>query len=179
MDKITPHMYLENIFAIPHDELKENGIRGMIFDLDNTITEWHSSLISREAKQFLADLQAAEVKFCLLSNNRGKRVREMAEALGMDYVTNARKPFKKGYLDACEIMGLKPAEAAMVGDQLFTDIYGGRKAGVYTILVKPIGKREMWGTKNISRRLERLVWRRVMGNIQAGLNRVEIRQDKK
>ena len=169
-------MYLENIFAIPHDELKASGIRGMIFDLDNTITEWHSSLISRESKQFLADLQAADVKFCLLSNNRSKRVREMAEALGMDYVKNARKPLKQGYFAACEIMGLKPAEAAMVGDQLFTDIYGGRKAGVYTILVKPIGKKEMWGTKNISRRFERLVWKRVMGNIDNGLNRAEMKK---
>ena len=82
--------------------------------------------------------------------------------LQINYVCNAHKPFKKGYARAMAVLRTKPEETAMIGDQLFTDMWGGNRWGLYTILLEPMAKKEYWFTTNFSRRLEKLVRKKIM-----------------
>ena len=134
----------------------------MVLDLDNTLVMWHALEVSTEVRQWVRDLHDAGIKMCLLSNtHKPKRVRVVAEDLGIHFVPGGAKPRRRGFRRAVEAMGLQIEETAMVGDQLFTDIWGGNRTGLRTILVEPIAAREFWGTKIVQRPLERLYFQRL------------------
>ncbi|MGI5892301.1 MAG: YqeG family HAD IIIA-type phosphatase [Bacillota bacterium] len=163
--RFTPQLCLESIYEIPLPHLKHLGIRGLIFDLDNTITKHDCREIPLTALEWFRSLKSMGFKACLLSNNSGVRVEDAAQKLGIDFVPRARKPSRRGFYRAFEVMGTGPRETAMIGDQLFTDIWGGNRVGILTILVKPIDVCELWSTRNISRRGEKAIWRFVKRNM--------------
>lgn len=157
-----PKLYLTDIFALPIDELREQGISALVLDLDNTLTFWHDDYIRSEVLELLRSFEAQGFKLCLLSNNRGYRVEYMANRLGITFVKKALKPAKRGYIRACAHLGVRPHQAAMIGDQLLTDIRGANRAGLLPVLVKPMGEHEMWWTMHISRRIEKLIFPAVL-----------------
>jgi len=134
------------------------GINGIIFDLDNTIIPWDSPTMSPEIIQWLHALLAQGFKICLVSNNMGKRVQTIAGMFGIPFVSRAYKPAKTGFRQAIAAMELTDRQVAVVGDQLFTDVLGGNRLGLYTIWVAPLSSTEFVGTK-ITRRLEKLAVR--------------------
>ncbi|NLG86176.1 MAG: YqeG family HAD IIIA-type phosphatase [Firmicutes bacterium] len=162
---LCPHLYLSSVFDLPIDQLKEKGICGLIFDLDNTLLNWNMYEVTPEAKALFARLQEAGFRSCLVSNNKRDRVEAVAKVLGLPAISKARKPRRKAFRQAMLTMGTTKEETAVIGDQLFTDVLGGNRLELYTILVVPLSNAEFIGTK-VMRSLERFVLARL---IQRGL----------
>ena len=152
-------MYVDTLLDIPLEELEKAGIRAFILDLDNTITEWNSHDLRLEVEAWFSAIKQQGFKACILSNNGEKRILQIAERLDIPFIHRARKPLRGSFLRAVALMQVKPAEVAVIGDQIFTDILGGNRSGLYTILVKPLAKREFYGTK-FSRAMEFFVLHR-------------------
>ena len=136
-----PKRYLASAYEIPYENMKEKGIRGVIFDIDNTLVP-HDAPADERAVELFRRLHAMGLQTCLLSNNKERRVAPFAVAVGSAYIYKAGKPSKKGYERAMERMGTDSSSTLFVGDQLFTDVYGANRAGLYSILVKPINPKE-------------------------------------
>jgi HAD superfamily phosphatase (TIGR01668 family) len=152
---LCPNLILNSILDLEYNKLKELGIKGIIFDLDNTIIPWDSQYMSLEIIEWLKLLLGEGFKICLLSNNMDKRVKDIAEIFDIPFISRAYKPAKLGFHNAVTVMELSTNQVAVIGDQLFTDILGGNRAGLVTIWVKPLSANEFIGTK-ITRRLEKL-----------------------
>ena len=155
---LCPNITVKTLYDIERNELQQQGIRGIIFDLDNTIIPWDSPTMSPDIIQWLNALLAQGFKICLVSNNMGKRVQTIAGIFGIPFVSRAYKPSKSGFRQAIAKMELAENQVAVVGDQLFTDVLGGNRLGLYTIWVAPLSATEFFGTK-ITRRLEKLTVR--------------------
>ena len=158
LDFLKPDLYVPSVLKIPLAELKRRGLRGLILDLDNTIAEWNRPVVDPEMVAWLNGLSGQGLKACLVSNSLHRRVGPVAKTFGLPAVPRAGKPRRRAFRQAMSLLGLGPQETAMVGDQLFTDILGGKRLGLYTVLVVPISQREFIGTKVI-RRLERMAIR--------------------
>lgn len=158
----TPHYRVSRVGEIPADALGRLGIRAVLLDVDNTLVEWHGEVVPPETAAWVHRLLLAGVKCCLLSNtHRPRRLVKLAKDLAIEFVPAGRKPFPWGYREAMARLGVSPAETAMIGDQLLTDILGGNAQGLTTILVDPISPREFWGTRVVHRSLERWLFRRM------------------
>lgn len=161
--KLYPRLYLTNIEEITLDLLKENKIKGLILDVDNTLIDYDKNLVEG-AKEWCDNLKQNGIKICILSNtNKVKKVEKVAKILDLEYIYFAHKPNKKGFYKAQELLGLKVEEIATVGDQVFTDVLGGNKVGMFTILTKPIDERDIVITK-IKRPFEKIVIKRYLKN---------------
>ncbi|HWQ75554.1 MAG TPA: YqeG family HAD IIIA-type phosphatase [Syntrophomonas sp.] len=158
-NKLYPRMYVDTLLDIPLDDLAAAGLRAFILDLDNTITEWNSQKLRDEVVAWFALIKERGFKACILSNNDAKRILQVAQRLDIPFIHRARKPLRRSFLQALALMEVEPSETAVIGDQIFTDVLGGNRAGLFTILVKPLARREFYGTK-ISRTMEYFVLRR-------------------
>lgn len=161
--KLYPNLYLTNIKEITLDLLEENNIKGLILDVDNTLIDYDKELIAG-AKQWCDNLKKNNIKICILSNtNKVKKVEKVAKILDLKYIYFAHKPNKKGFYKAQALLGLEPNEIATVGDQIFTDVLGGNRVGMFTILTKPIDKRDIAITK-LKRPFEKVVIKKYLKN---------------
>jgi HAD superfamily phosphatase (TIGR01668 family) len=159
---------VDSVTHVTPDQLRERGIEGVILDLDNTLVLWRKEEMTEEVVAWLQMLKDAGLKLCILSNSiLSRRSERIAERLGCPNVRQARKPGKSGFRRAMEAMGTTPANTAIIGDQMFTDILGGNRTGLYTVMVKPIHKSEFAYTRFVSRPPERalLRWFRDRGHI--------------
>lgn len=161
MSLLKTHRMVRRVSEIELEWLQQHGIRGIVSDLDNTLAAWHGEEIDEDIAQWLESLQAAKIGVCLCSNTRRPaRLARVAQNLGIHHVPgNAGKPGKAGVLKALELMAVLPNAAAMVGDQLFTDMVAGNRVGLVTVLVNPLSPKEFIGTKVVSRTAEKLVLR--------------------
>lgn len=132
---------MESVYRIPWDSWYEKGIRGVIFDIDNTLVP-HGAPADQRIIALMDKLHNMGMKTCLLSNNKEARVAAFAGQVRSPYICRAGKPAVKNYKKAVEIMGTTQTTTLFAGDQLFTDVYGANRAGIYGILVKPINPRE-------------------------------------
>lgn len=153
-----PKIIVTSLFDIDMNTLQVRGIKGIIFDLDNTIIPWDSPNMSSEIVDWLNNVLAQGFKICLVSNNMDKRVKTIADIFGIPFISRAYKPAKSGFRQAITAMHLTESQVAVVGDQLFTDVLGGNRLGLCTIWVTPLSTKEFVGTK-ITRCLERLTVR--------------------
>ncbi|BAF59309.1 MAG: YqeG family HAD IIIA-type phosphatase [Pelotomaculum sp.] len=156
-----PRLYVPSILEIKPGLLKKLGIKGIIFDLDNTIIRRDAEEFSPEVAQWLGRMQEHGFRMGIVSNNSRKRVGAIAGAAGLPAVPRAVKPWVRPFRQALKVLGTAPGETALVGDQIFTDIFGGNLAGLYTILVVPLEGKEFWGTRLFSRPVERIVLARL------------------
>jgi HAD superfamily phosphatase (TIGR01668 family) len=156
LTNFEPDLYATTIYELNYDQLKDAGITAYLFDLDNTLVKANHEVRPPELLQLLRDLEAKGIDFLILSNNSHKRVAAFAEPLDILYVPRAAKPFAYSYRKALAMLGTKPEETAMVGDQRVTDIQGGNRAGLFTILVEPISESESVPTK-INRFFEQFI----------------------
>ena len=163
---ITPAAYYETVCQINLKQLQQQGIRLLLFDLDNTITTWNSPELNHEVKKWFQELHHLGLQGCILSNNSAQRIQGIANELDIAYVPKARKPLPQGYHRAMRLCNGNKETTVMIGDQLFTDMLGANLAGIAGFLVKPISlAQEFRGTK-INRKLERLVMKRVLKKMQ-------------
>ena len=141
MRMFYPDRREKSAYTIDYADLYRKGYRGVIFDIDNTLVP-HGAPATKEAAAFFASLRETGFSTCLLSNNQKPRVAPFADAVGSIYIENAHKPSVKNYQEACRRMGIKEEQAVFVGDQLFTDVYGAKRTGLYNILTEPINPKE-------------------------------------
>lgn len=140
-EKFFPDAYLASTYVIPFETLYEEGYRGVIFDIDNTLVP-HGEPADARAKALFVRLRKLGFASCLLSNNQEPRVKLFNEEIQTHYICNAHKPSRKNYLRAMEEMGTDLSNTLFVGDQLFTDVWGAKRTGIRNILVKPIHPKE-------------------------------------
>ena len=141
MSIFYPDEYLESTYIIDFDKLYRDGYRGVIFDIDNTLVP-HGAPADERAVKLFERLRAIGLDYCLISNNQEPRVKPFAEKVQSKYVFNAHKPSTKNYIKAMELMHTDRGNTVFIGDQLFTDVWGANRAGIRTILVKPIDPKE-------------------------------------
>ena len=155
-----PHRMIENVLEVLPTDFTSRGIQGVILDLDNTLVRWGQEEMTEEVVAWLETLMANGLKLCILSNSvLSRRSERIAAKLNCSFVRQARKPGKGGFQRAMKAMGTMPHATAIVGDQMFTDIWGGNRVGIYTIMVRPLHKREFPYTRYVSRPPERLLLR--------------------
>jgi HAD superfamily phosphatase (TIGR01668 family) len=137
------------------------GIRAVILDMDNTLVAWHEEDIRPEVESWIASLREAGFQLCVASNtHRPRRLRRLAGRLQVLCAPRVAKPRRGGFLRAMAAMGAAPGETAVVGDQVLTDIWGGNRCGLLTLLVSPLSPREFVGTRLVSRQIERWLLKR-------------------
>ena len=140
-DRFFPDRYVASTYVIDFEKLYEEGYRGLIFDIDNTLVP-HGAPADARAIALFDRLKKIGFKCCLISNNQEPRVKMFNEPIQVDYVYNAHNPSTKNYRNAMEIMGTDETNSVFIGDQLFTDVWGAKRTGISNILVKPIHPKE-------------------------------------
>ena len=140
-NKFFPDEYMASTYVISFEKLYKEGYRGVIFDIDNTLVP-HGAPADERAKKLFARLEKIGFQSCLLSNNQEPRVKMFNQDIQTNYIYNAHKPSTKNYVKAMEKMGTDKENSLFVGDQLFTDVWGAKRAGIRNILVKPIHPKE-------------------------------------
>ena len=157
-NKFIPYDVYESIYKIDYEKLKDDNKKVIIFDLDNTIMPYHIKKPTEKVIQFMQSLVSDGFSVIIMSNNHKKRISRISEAIGVDYIYGAKKPFKSGYLKVFKkFHHLKRKNFVCVGDQIITDVFGANRVHVDCVLVKPILlENEHWYTK-LNRITERLI----------------------
>ena len=156
LNTIFPDIYIPSVYELPLKELKKKGIRGLVFDIDNTIAPYDVAEPDENIVELFQMLKKEGFRICILSNNNKKRVKLFNQKLKVLAVHKAGKPGIKKLRKAISAMKLTEIETAMIGDQVFTDMWSGHNAGLYCIMTAPICNRDQFVTK-IKRGLERQV----------------------
>lgn len=159
-EQLVPGAVAPDVAAIPLDALRARGLRALIIDLDNTLTRWNDARCAPEVRAWLGRARAGGFGICIVSNNGPERVQGFCDSLGLDvhWIADARKPTLGAYRKACDLLGVPGEAVAAIGDQVFTDVFGGNRAGVFTVLVRPLGRREFPATRLV--RLVEAIWLR-------------------
>jgi len=163
MEKYIPDIYQKSIYKINYDSLYNSGIRCLLIDLDNTIAPITIKEPNKKIKDLFNLLKEKGFKVIIFSNSRKNRVKPFKDSLDVECCYGAKKPFKKKYLKVLKDNNLEVDNVACIGDQLLTDIRGGNKVGITTILVNPIGTKEIFVTK-INRMFEKRIFRKLREN---------------
>jgi len=140
-DQFFPSAYAKNAYRIDYRDYFGRGYRGLIFDIDNTLVG-DNAPADRRSKALVDRLKKIGYRVMIVSNNCEERVKTFADALGASYVFEADKPSKKGYMEAAGKMGLSRDRVLVIGDQLFTDIWGANRSGMHSVLVGKIHFKE-------------------------------------
>ena len=146
MEKYVPDIYSKSIYSINYDKLKEQGIKCLLFDLDNTLVPYNVKEADEKTKQIFEQLKS-NFNVILFSNSPKTRLKNFKDYLEVDCLASAKKPFKKSYIKILNEFKYAENEVAIIGDQLYTDILGGNKVGITTILVNPISNKYPFWTK--------------------------------
>lgn len=158
---LTPNAYLDSLFELNMEQIKKLNIKGLIIDIDNTLVQWDKKYASEKVIAWLRNLELEGFKVCLVSNNSEDRVVKFNEQLKLPAIHRAIKPRVQAFEKALNLMGTTPETTAVIGDQIFTDILGGNRMRLYTILVVPLEGQELWWT-TIVRKVERRVLKKVL-----------------
>lgn len=153
---LYPDQYVENAWEVDYTALFNQGIRGIILDIDNTLVPYYVPDPDMRTVAGIRRLKESGFSLYIVSNGREERVRRFNQGLGLPYVCHAGKPGAHGFLKAKQHFRLPAEQIAVIGDQIFTDVWGGNKQGMYTILVKQVSKRDEWITA-VKRPLEKVV----------------------
>lgn len=141
LERFYPQEYVDSVYELDMQSYYAAGFRGIIFDIDNTLVP-HGAPADFRSREFFRHLREIGMDYIFLSNNKEPRVKHFAEATGGKYIYKAGKPSVKGYQLAMERLGLSLDTTLFIGDQLFTDVWGANRTGIYSILVKPIHPKE-------------------------------------
>lgn len=144
---LYPDVLLEKVEDISISLLQKNNIKALILDVDNTLIDYKKNL-SKSIIDWSKEMKKYDIKLYILSNTNDKeKVENVAKKLEIPYVNFAKKPLKGGFIKVQKILQESSNNIAVVGDQIFTDIIGGNRCKMFTILVEPIEKKEYWYTK--------------------------------
>lgn len=155
---VIPNMYVPSIYNIDIMALWNQGMRSIIIDLDNTLVEATRTDATPELILWLKKVQNMGFKVMIVSNNSKSRVSQFCHPLEVPFIYTAKKPLLQAFRRALRLLETEKHETVVIGDQLLTDVLGGNRMGLYTILVVPISEKEGFFTR-INRRLERFIFR--------------------
>lgn len=141
LQRFYPDRYMRSAYEIDYEGYYNAGYRGIIFDIDNTLVE-HGAPADEKSIALIERLKKTGFGIMLLSNNKEPRVKLFNDAVQVSYIYKAGKPGKRGYKEAMKRLGTDQNTTLFVGDQLFTDVWGARNAGIFSILTRPIDKKE-------------------------------------
>ena len=139
--KLFPSEYYDSTYSIDFEKYYNDGYRGVIFDIDNTLVP-HNAMHDDRSRALFKQLDELGMKYCFVSNNGEERVKKFNDEINGTYVYKAGKPKRDGYLEAMRLMGTKRRNTFFVGDQIFTDIWGANNARLHCILVKQVAFKE-------------------------------------
>ena len=164
---LYPNAHLNNVREITTNFLQNNKINALILDVDNTLIDYDKNL-PEETIKWAKELKNNNIKLYILSNtNKKEKVKTVAEKLGIEYMYFAKKPLKSGFKKVQEKLKDPSQNIAVVGDQIFTDIVGGNRCKMFTILVEPIAEKDIWITM-VKRPLENAIKKKYHKNIDKG-----------
>lgn len=158
MSRFLPDMYRKDVYSINYKKLKEKGIKALLFDFDNTITEKGSIEVSNNLKKLFATLKKDFTVYIVSNSINSKKLNIICSKLDIPYIGNSAKPFKRGYKKLK--LNLTNNEIAMIGDQLITDVWGANRMGYFSILIDPISEKE-WIITKFNRLLENTIFKRI------------------
>lgn len=162
--KCIPHEYHASIFEIPYKTLKEQGIKSLFFDLDNTIIGYDEISLSKDHVQLLKDLQK-DFKVIIISNTSYKRVSIALKDIEIPYIWHAKKPLKCGFKKALKMVKHGKDEVIMIGDQLMTDVYGSTRYGIKAILIRSVKRKSDRKITQFNRKLENIILKKIKKNL--------------
>lgn len=141
LECLYPKVYLDSTYEIDFEQYYQDGYRAIIFDIDNTLVP-HGAPADQRAIALFKRLHALGYQTMMLSNNKEPRVKMFCDEVDAEYIYKAGKPNPANYREAMKRMHTDEKNTLFVGDQIFTDVWGANKAGIYSILVKPIHPKE-------------------------------------
>lgn len=147
MEYYVPDMYKKSIYAIDYNKLKNNGIKCLLFDLDNTIVPYNEKEPPKKTIELFKKIKDLGLKIIIFSNSGKRRLKKFKEVLEVDCCPRAFKPSTKKYIKVMNELSYNESEVAIIGDQIMTDILGGNLTGITTILTNPISKKDFIFTK--------------------------------
>lgn len=150
----VPDYYVNTIYSIDFIKLKSMGIENLIIDIDNTLVPWKTQSPDERVRELVKETRGLGFRICLLSNSSRRRVSRFICDMDVDFFSLGVKPMRIMFLGALKRLGGNPKNTCVIGDQVFTDIFGGNSCGIYTLLVDPMQEKEFLTTKYI-RMLER------------------------
>ena len=160
MDIFVPDMYQKSIYSINYEKLLDSGIKCLLFDLDNTCVPYVEKVPSKKLISLFDSLKDMGFNVIIFSNASKKRLEPFKNELLVDCSYSSKKPSKRKFLKVLKMFNFDLSEVAIIGDQLFTDIFGGNRIGIKTILVNPMSDKDMPITK-IFRFLEKIQYRKM------------------
>ena len=159
MNKFIPNMYQESIYKINYNKIKEKNIKCLLFDLDNTCVGYKIKDPTKELSDLLKKLTTEKFQVIIFTNARKKRI-EPFKILNVDINYLSKKPLKSSFKKILKKYNYQKEEVIIIGDQLFTDIYGGNRIGIYTCLVDPLTTEDFFFTK-ITRNFENAIFKKL------------------
>ncbi len=141
---LLPTWTAQSVTGITPEFLKQQGIRLVMLDFDNTIVPYTTDIPTQPVKEWLRKMQESDLTVCVVSNSHNSRVPDFCKKYGIHCITHAQKPFAKGIRQCLDRFGAQPSEAVMVGDQIYTDTLGGNCVGTRTLLVDAIHNHTVW-----------------------------------
>lgn len=159
IEKFKPDMYVKSIYDIDFKKLKNMGIKCLLIDLDNTLVPYNVKVPSRKIKDYIERIKDKGFRVIIFSNSARNRLKPFKEKLEVDCAFSCRKPSTFKFKKVLNIYKYNESQVAIIGDQLVTDVLGGNRVGIYTILVDPIQKKELIFTK-FNRMIEKIIYRK-------------------
>ena len=161
MDNFVPDIYQKSIYFINYEKLLDDGIRCLLFDLDNTCVPYKVKAANDKLVDLFENLKDMGFKLIIFSNATKKRIAPFKKKLNVDCLARAHKPNKGSFMKVLKLFNFNLSEVAIIGDQLYKDILGGNRVGIKTILVNPMSKDDMIITQLIFRRLEKIKYQKL------------------
>jgi len=161
MDIFVPDIYQKSIYFINYEKLFDDGIKCLLFDLDNTCVPYKVKEANDKLMELFENLKDMGFKLIIFSNATKKRIAPFKKKLNVDCLARAHKPNKSSFMKILKLFNYNLSEVAIIGDQLYKDILGGNRAGIKTILVNPMSTDDMIITKLIFRKLEKIKYKKL------------------
>lgn len=141
---LLPKLMTDELTDLTPELLRSRRIRLLMMDFDNTIVPYTTDVPTRKMADWIAEMNASDIQLCVVSNSRNDRVKIFCKKYGIPCITRAKKPGTRGIRECLSKFGIPTREAALVGDQIYTDTLGGNFAGVTSILVRAIDNHNIW-----------------------------------
>ncbi len=141
---LLPKLLTHAVTDLTVEHLHSRGIRLLMLDFDNTVVPYTTDIPTEAVTRWLCQMQSSDILLCVVSNSKRDRVKRFCAQYGLDCITHAKKPFSRGIRQCLDRYGVQPREAALVGDQIYTDTLGANCAGVTSVLVDAIHNHNFW-----------------------------------
>lgn len=141
---LLPKCIAEALTDITPESLHQRDIRLLMLDFDNTIVPYTTDTPTQNMEKWLQEMKQSDIQLCIVSNSKKDRVKRFCASYGLDCITHAKKPFSKGICECLQRYDVPPQNAALVGDQIYTDTLGANCQGVTSILVSAIHNHNFW-----------------------------------